>query len=127
MGYSGTLSDQLSQAALYVMSSRVEGFPMVLLEAMAVGLPVVSFDCPNGPADLVRQGTNGVLVRPGDVGGLAEALCTVMADPGGRARMGEAARATAKEYDIGRISHRWETLFAELACGPRANPGKSGG
>ena len=127
MGYSGTLSEQLSQAALYVMSSRVEGFPMVLLEAMAVGLPVVSFDCPNGPADLVRQGTNGVLVRPGDVGGLADALCTVMADPARRARMGEAARATAREYDIGRISHRWETLFDELSRGPRANRGKSGG
>lgn len=127
MGYSGTLSEQLSQAALYVMSSRVEGFPMVLLEAMAVGLPVVSFDCPNGPADLVRQGTNGLLVRPGDVGGLADALCTVMADPSRRARMGEAARAMAREYDIGRISHRWETLFDELSRGPRANRGKSGG
>ena len=127
MGYSGALSEQLSQAALYVMSSRVEGFPMVLLEAMAVGLPVVSFDCPNGPADLVRQGTNGVLVRAGDVGGLADALCTMMADPGRRAQMGEAARATAREYDIGRISHRWETLFDELSSRPRANPGRPGG
>ena len=115
MGYSAELSEQMSRAALYVMSSRVEGFPMVLLEAMAVGLPVVSFDCPNGPADLVRQGTNGVLVPAGDVGGLADALCAVMADPGRRARMGEAARATAREYDIGRISHRWETLFDELS------------
>ncbi len=127
MGYSGTLSEKLSQAALYAMSSRVEGFPMVLLEAMAVGLPVVSFDCTNGPADLVRQGANGVLVPAGDVGGLADALCTMMADPGRRARMGEAARATAREYDIGRISHRWETLFDELSRGPRANPSKPGG
>jgi glycosyltransferase involved in cell wall biosynthesis len=119
MGYSANLSEQMSQAALYVMSSRVEGFPMVLLEAMAVGLPVVSFDCPNGPADLVRQGTNGVLVRAGDVGGLADALCAVMADTGRRERMGEAARATAREYDIGRISHRWETLFDELSHGSR--------
>ena len=126
MGYSAELSEQMSQAALYVMSSRVEGFPMVLLEAMSVGLPVVSFDCPNGPADLVRQGTDGVLVRAGDVGGLADALCAVMSDPGRRARMGESARATAREYDIGRISHRWEALFDELARG-RANPGKSGG
>jgi glycosyltransferase involved in cell wall biosynthesis len=119
MGYSANLSEQMSQAALYVMSSRVEGFPMVLLEAMSVGLPVVSFDCPNGPGDLVRQGTNGVLVRAGDVGGLADALCAVMADPGRRERMGEAARATAREYDIGRISHRWETLFDELSHGSR--------
>ena len=115
MGYSANLSEAMSRAALYVMSSRVEGFPMVLLEAMAVGLPVVSFDCPNGPADLVRQGTNGVLVPNGDVGGLADALCVLMADPRRRARMGEAARATARKYDIGRISHRWETLFDELS------------
>ena len=126
MGYSANLSEQMSQAALYVMSSRVEGFPMVLLEAMAVGLPVVSFDCPNGPADLVRQGTNGVLVPAGDVGGLADALCAVMADPGRRERMGEAARATAREYDIGRISHRWETLFDELSHGPHGPHGSRG-
>lgn len=127
MGYSDKLSERMAEAALYVMSSRVEGFPMVLLEAMAVGLPVVSFDCTNGPADLVEQGRNGVLVRAGDVGGLADALCTVMADPGLRARMGEAARATARQYDIGRISHRWETLFDELSYEQRPTPRRSGG
>jgi glycosyltransferase involved in cell wall biosynthesis len=121
MGYTDRLSVQMSRAAIYVMSSRVEGFPMVLLEAMAVGLPVVSFDCPNGPADLVRQGSNGTLVPAGDVRGLADALSAVMADPGCRARMGEAARATARQYDIGRICHQWEDLFDELSHRSRAS------
>ena len=119
--------DLVGASDIFVLPSLSEGIPMALLEAMASGLPVVSFDCPNGPADLVRQGANGVLVPAGDVGGLADALCPVMADPGRRARMGEAARATAREYDIGRISHRWETLFDELSRGPRANPRKPGG
>ena len=127
MGYSGTLSEQLSQAALYVMSSRVEGFPMVLLEAMAVGLPVVSFDCPNGPADLVRQGTNGVLVRAGGRGRPGRrAVCgdgrpgPSSADGGGGQSHGEGVRHRPDQSPVGDPVRR---------AVPRAarEPGEAGG
>jgi glycosyltransferase involved in cell wall biosynthesis len=114
MGFTDRMSERMSQAALYVMSSRAEGFPMALLEAMAVGLPVVSFDCRNGPGDLVGHGVNGLLVRPGDVGGLADAMCALIRDPECRRRMGAAARATAATYDIPGICAQWEALFEEL-------------
>ena len=96
------------------MSSRSEGFPLVLLEAMAVGLPVVSFDCRNGPADIVRHARDGLLVPDHDVGALAAALCALLADPARRRRMGCAAVERARDHDLDAICARWEELFAEL-------------
>lgn len=90
---------------------------MVLLEAMAVGLPVVSFDCPTGPRDIIREGVDGHVVPEGDIDALAAAMGGLMRDPERRKAYGRAAVEGARRYDIAAISRRWEELFEELAVG----------
>ncbi len=99
---------------LMVVSSRYEGFCMVLVEAMAAGLPVISFDCPTGPGEIVRNGVDGVLVPPGDVRGLAGAMLELMRDPGRRRQLGEAAREVLGRYGSEVIVDRWEQLLAGI-------------
>jgi glycosyltransferase involved in cell wall biosynthesis len=116
MGFTSNLHEEMSRASLYVMSSRKEGFPMVLLEAMAVGLPVVSFDCPTGPRDIIREGVDGHVVPEGDVDALAAAMGGLMGDPERRKAYGRAAVEGARRYDIAAITRRWEELFEEIAA-----------
>jgi glycosyltransferase involved in cell wall biosynthesis len=115
MGYTDQLHEEMAKASFYVMSSRFEGFPMVLLEAMATGLPVVSFDCPNGPADLVTRGKDGFVVPNGKVKSLAGAM-NRMIELGDEARreFGEAAFEKAREYRVDAVALRWEELLQEL-------------
>ncbi len=119
MGFTPRLHEELARASLYVMSSRREGFPMVLLEAMAVGLPVVSFDCPTGPRDIVREGVDGHVVRNGDRHALAEAMKGLMADADRRRAFGAAAIEGARRYELGNIVARWEDLLAEVGAAKR--------
>lgn len=109
------LGEELSNASLFAMSSRFEGFPMVLLEALSKGLPVVSFDCPTGPREVIVDGVNGVLVRPGDVDGLAAAIGALIDDEALRRRCAGGALATAARYSASVVGERWEALLAELA------------
>jgi glycosyltransferase involved in cell wall biosynthesis len=125
MGFTSQLDEELAAASLYVMSSRREGFPMALLEAMAVGLPVVSFDCPTGPRDIIREGIDGHVVSNGDIDGLAGAMSRLMADEASRRAYGEAAREVAARYSIDRIAERWESLFEELAAAKPPGAGTS--
>lgn len=114
VGFAGRVAnsaERLGQADLFVLSSRYEGFPNALLEAMAVGLPAISFDCPSGPAAIIRQGLDGILVPEGDRDALAAALSDLMSDEGKRARLGQNARSVLERFGMDRILAQWEVLF----------------
>jgi len=111
------LEEAFRNASIYAMSSRYEGLPMVLLEAMSQGLPIVSFDCPEGPRQLVTDGANGLLVPEGDVDALADALLRLIEDPAERRRMGLAGLDRAQSYTADAVVTRWEELFARLGHG----------
>lgn len=104
----------LRQADLFVLSSNFEGFPNVLAEAMAHGLPVVSTDCPAGPSDLVRHGIDGILVPPNDVDALADALSRLMTDEAYRAALGRRAPEVCQRFAEVAICDEWWRLIDEV-------------
>jgi glycosyltransferase involved in cell wall biosynthesis len=112
------LAREMESASLFVLSSRFEGFPMVLLEAMSHGLPVVSFDCPTGPREVVESGVNGLLVPDGDERALGDAIVRMIGDAELRQRCGHGSLATSASYTPDQIGPRWAALVAELTGSP---------
>ncbi len=110
-GRAGNVGEWYSRADLYVLSSRFEGFPNALVEAMAYGVPVVSFDCDTGPRDIIRHGLDGLLVSPGDVAGLTEALGQLMGDDALRRKLAEQAMDVRVRFAIEQIANNWEVIF----------------
>jgi glycosyltransferase involved in cell wall biosynthesis len=113
-GTTRQMDEQLAAASVYVLSSRFEGLPMVLLEAITVGLPAVAFDCPTGPAEIIEHGRNGLLVPPEDVAALAAGICKLIENPDERRAMGAAARESSSRYSMPVVRDIWEKFFAEL-------------
>ena len=107
----------MSRADIFVLSSRFEGFPGVLGEAMACGLPVVSFDCPSGPSEMIQDGVNGLLVPPENIQELSSALERLMTSVELRNSLGEQARIITESYSLNKIVQSWEELIGEVVQG----------
>lgn len=108
----------LSAASVYVLSSRLEGLPTTIIEAMTVGTPVVATDCPSGPRELLDGGRTGVLVPMDDVDALCQGIRRVLQDPALRARLVEAGRQRACDFEPVQVAAQWEQLLAEVLAAP---------
>jgi glycosyltransferase involved in cell wall biosynthesis len=115
LGATRDLGAALAEGSVFALSSRFEGFGIVLVEAMSKGLAVVAFDCPRGPGEIIDDGRDGVLVPPEDVGALSRALLAVVGDEERRRALGTAALETARRYDPSTVGKSWVTLIDELA------------
>jgi glycosyltransferase involved in cell wall biosynthesis len=113
-GPSMNMGETFSEASIFVLSSRFEGFPLILIEAMSKGLAVVSFDCPTGPADIIDDHENGILVPYKDVDALGEGMRQLMADEELRRKVAASAAVKARDYEIENIGPLWEELFESL-------------
>jgi glycosyltransferase involved in cell wall biosynthesis len=103
---------------VFAMTSRVEGFPNVLLEAMALGLPCVAFDCHSGPADLAGDGGVLKLIPLDDEAEFATALRTLMQDTDQRKTLGALAQASVRErFSLSRVLASWDQVFAQIKRG----------
>jgi glycosyltransferase involved in cell wall biosynthesis len=111
LGPVGHVEEQLARSSVFVMSSRFEGLPMALIEAMSKGLPVVSFDCPTGPADVIEPGRSGLLVPDGDIHELARGMLTLIEDEALRRELGRGAIARAADFSMEAIGPRWDALL----------------
>jgi glycosyltransferase involved in cell wall biosynthesis len=121
-GRVGNMGDWYAQACLYVMSSHFEGFPNTLVEAMAYGLPVVSFDCDTGPRDIIRDDVDGFLVAPGDMDGMEHTLEKLMTDKQLRENLASRAVEARERFSIEKIASMWEGLFDSLCTGVKLAP-----
>lgn len=113
-GATGEVREKLLQSSMLVFPSLFEGFGMVLVEAMACGVPCVAFECPCGPRDVISPEEDGLLVPPGDTDALARAIIRLMEQPELRSRMGEAARNKAARYAMDAVCAAWMDLFRQL-------------
>ncbi|MGI5340767.1 glycosyltransferase family 4 protein [Streptomyces sp. CA-181903] len=112
--HTGTLESELAKASIAVSTSDRESFGMTIVEAMRCGLPVVATDCPSGPREIITDGVDGRLVRPGDADGITAALCALIRDEATRRRMGEAAHRNSSRFTPSRIAAQHLALYEDL-------------
>ena len=116
-GTSQNMVQEYCNSSVFLLTSRFEGFGLVLAEAMQCGVPCVSFDCPHGPADIIDNGKNGILVENGNIEDFANAVLKLIDNEELRIRMGKAAIEKAKDYLPETIMPQWIKLFNQLTNG----------
>lgn len=108
------VKEEYLRSSIFALPSRFEGFGLVIIEAMSCGLPVVAFDCENGPRNIMTDGENGYLIPPFDVDAYAEKLIRLILDETLRREIGANARKSSQRYAIDDIANQWKQLFEEL-------------
>lgn len=114
-GPTNSLTQEYLNSSIFTLSSRFEGFGMVILEAMSHGLAVVSFDCPCGPKAIIEKGVDGVLVENGEPTKLAQRIVQLIEDENWRRALADRAWEKTRRYSIGVIGKQWEQLFADFS------------
>ncbi len=112
--FQGSIDDmpkKMSEYSIYAMTSHTECFPMVLLEALSVGLPVVSYDCPNGPRHIITKNQDGLLVENQNPNALANGLIELMENPEKRKGLGESAKINSQRFYTTMVMRKWQTLL----------------
>lgn len=113
--FTSNISEEYSKSAIFALSSRFEGFPLVLLEAMQHGLPCVAFDCPFGPIDVINNGTNGYIIKNNNTEVFAEKMCNLIESEELRVNFSKAARQRVICFNIDIIMEIWNKLFKSLS------------
>ena len=113
-GRTSDIEKEYVDSSLFVCSSRFEGFGMVIVEAMACGLPVVSFDCPWGPGSIISDGRDGVLVENANVDALADKIIQVLSAKDYMHELAQNAVDKSKKYRLESIALKWKSLFESL-------------
>lgn len=108
------ISEKYIESSFYVMSSRFEGFGLVLTEAMCCGLPCISFDCPSGPSEIIKDKEDGLLVENGNINALADSICFMIENEEKRIQMGKKAKGNVMRYSTEHIMQQWNELFKRL-------------
>lgn len=112
-GSTTDMAGEWAKAGIAALTSRAEGFPLVVQEAMAAGVPVASFDSPSGPREIIEHEVNGLLVAQGSTAGMASALLRLATDDDLRRRLGAGARASSAQYDAHDLAARWTRVFED--------------
>ncbi len=118
-GTTKNIKDKMLESSLYLLSSRHEGLPLVLLEAMECGLPIVSFDCPCGPKDLINDGYNGILVQNGDIKKFSLAIDELIFNDKKRMEIGINAKKESNKFEAEIIMSEWNRVLREKENGVR--------
>lgn len=113
-GVVGNIGEWYASADLFVLSSRYEGFGNVLAEALAYGVPCISFDCPYGPRHIIRHGIDGLLVQAEDIDALASAMAQLMSNDAMRTDMASQAVAARDRFSLERVHGHWNDVLTEL-------------
>lgn len=113
-GPTADIQQEYINSSIFAFSSRFEGFGMVLVEAMACGLPVISFDCPCGPKDIIQDYADGLLVENGNIDKLAEAIIWMTQHPEQHRAMATKAIENVQRFSIEKIAEKWKSLFDAL-------------
>lgn len=109
-----SINDKYLDASIMVMTSRTEGFGMVLIEAMALGLPCIAYDCPCGPRAIIQNDKNGFLIEDGNIDSFVQKIELLIEDENLRLQMGKNAQESAKKYNLDSIMQQWKTLFESV-------------
>lgn len=115
MGPTQEIEKELTKSSIYALSSRFEGFGMVIVEAMQCGVPVVSFDCPKGPGEIIAHNEDGILVEDGNIDAFADALLELIEDKNKRIKFGEKAVENVKRYTIDEIGKQWDSVLKKIS------------